>query len=138
MSKLVICPTCEKIWHRQRPKGCITLALTLIGLRRSAFNPTVESASRSRGPFISDISMSLAWFLLWTICHIFYVPCDYSPCVGKLCTVSRPRARWYQLRGLPLVGSECVCPQCNSSFVITRGSAKPSAFGLPVHLSRAH
>ena len=54
------------------------------------------------------------------------------------CTDSRPRARWYQLRGLPLVGSECVCPQCNSSFVITRGSAKPSAFGLPVHLSRAH
>ena len=44
------------------------------------------------------------------------------------CTDSRPRTRWYQLRGLPLVGSECVCPQCNSiSFVITRGSAKPSA-----------
>ena len=42
-------------------------------------------------------------------------------------TDSRPRARWYQLRGLPLVGSECVCPQCNSSFVITRGSDKPSA-----------
>ena len=54
------------------------------------------------------------------------------------CTESRPRARWYQLRGLPLVGSECVCPQCNSSFVITRRSANPSAFGLPVHLSRAH
>ena len=30
------------------------------------------------------------------------------------------------------------CPQCHSSFVITRRSAKPSAFGLPVHLSRAH
>ena len=29
-------------------------------------------------------------------------------------------------------------PQCNSSFVIARGSANPSAFGLPVHLSRAH
>ena len=54
------------------------------------------------------------------------------------CTDSRPRARGYQLRGLPLVGSECVFPQCNSSFVITRGSAKPPAFGLPVHLSRAH
>ena len=40
--------------------------------------------------------------------------------------------------GLPLVGSECVCPQCNGSFVITRGSTKPSAFGLPLHLSRAH
>ena len=54
------------------------------------------------------------------------------------CTDSRPRARWYQLRRLPLVGSECVCPQCNSHFVITRGSAEPSSFGLPVHLSRGH
>ena len=52
-------------------------------------------------------------------------------------TDSRPRARWYQLRGLPLVGLECVFPHCNSSFVIIRGSAKPLAFGLPVHLSRA-
>ena len=34
---------------------------------------------------------------------------------------------WYQLRGLPLVGSDCVCPQCSSSLVITRGSAMPSA-----------
>ena len=53
--------------------------------------------------------------------------------ISCACTDSRPRAR-YQLRGLPLVGSECVCPQCDSSFVVTRGSAKPSAFGLPVHL----
>ena len=60
------------------------------------------------------------------------IPSDTS------CTDSRPPARWYQLRGLPLVGSECVCPQCNSLLVITWGSAKPSAFGLPVHLSRAH
>ena len=37
-----------------------------------------------------------------------------------------------------LVGSECVCSHCYSSFVITRGSAKPSVFGLPVHFSRAH
>ena len=36
----------------------------------------------------------------------------------QACTDSRPWARWYQLRGLPLVGSECVCPQSNSSFVI--------------------
>ena len=36
-----------------------------------------------------------------------------------------------QLRGLPLVGSECVCPQSNTSVVITRGSAKPSAFAFP-------
>ena len=67
--------------------------------------------------------------------------CDYGcrPTHGKERTKPhvthrtdlRPWARWYQLRGLPLVGSECVCPQCNSSFVITRESAKPSAFGLP-------
>ena len=50
------------------------------------------------------------------------------------CTDSRPRARRYQLQGLPLVGSECVCPECNSCFVITPGSAKPSSSGLPVHL----
>ena len=44
------------------------------------------------------------------------------------CTDSRPRARWYQLRGL-LVDSECVCPQC-SSFVIAREvpSHRSSAF----------
>ena len=59
------------------------------------------------------------------ICLLYYIiPALY-------CTDSRPRARWYQLRGLPLAGSECVCPPCNSSFVFTRGSAKPSAFGLP-------
>ena len=39
---------------------------------------------------------------------------------------SRPRTRWYQLRGLPLVGSEGVCPQRNSSFVITRGKCNSS------------
>ena len=50
------------------------------------------------------------------------------------CTDSRPRSRWYQLRGLPLLGSECVCPQCNSSFVITRG--KCQAIGvMPSRLS---
>ena len=61
-----------------------------------------------------------------------------NPLPTEACTDSRPRARWYQLRGLPLVGSECVCPQSNSAFVIARESAKPLAFGLPVHLSRAH
>ena len=50
--------------------------------------------------------------------------------------LARPRARWYQLRGLPLVGSQCVSPQCSSSLVITRGSATPSAMDLPVHLSK--
>ena len=57
------------------------------------------------------------------------LPNLYTTLSGKLmnvwvCTDSRPRARWYQLRGLPLVGSDCVCPQRNSSFVITRGSTK--------------
>ena len=49
-------------------------------------------------------------------------------------TDSRPRARCYQLRGLPPVGSECVCPQFNSAFFTTRGSAMPSAMYLPVHI----
>ena len=53
------------------------------------------------------------------------------------CINSRPRTRWCQLRGLPLVGSECVCPRCNSYFVNTRGSGKPSAFRLPIYLSSA-
>ena len=39
---------------------------------------------------------------------------------------------------LPLVSSECVCPQCNSSFVSTRGSAMTSAMDLAVHLPRAN
>ena len=55
----------------------------------------------------------------------------------QLHRLARPRARWYQLRGLPLVGSECVCLQRNSSFVITRGTAMPSAIDLPVHISIA-
>ena len=67
---------------------------------------------------------------VWAVSRTYPIQLNY--------TDSRPRARWYQLRGLPLVGSECVFPQCNSSFVITRGSAKPSAFGFPVHLPRAH
>ena len=50
--------------------------------------------------------------------------------------LAQPRARWYQLREHPLVGSECVCPKCNS-FVITRGSAMPSAMDLSVCISRS-
>ena len=57
---------------------------------------------------------------------------------GLYCTDSRPRARWYRLQGLPLVRSECGYPQCNSSFVITRGSAMPSSMDLPVRFSKAH
>ena len=45
---------------------------------------------------------------------------------------------WYQLRGLLSVGSEYICPQCNSSFIATRGSDMPAAMGLSVHLSRGH
>ena len=54
------------------------------------------------------------------------------------CADSRLWARWYQLRRLPLVGSEGVFPQCNHVFVITWERAKLSAFGLLFHLSRAH
>ena len=60
MSELVICPTCEKLRHRQRPKGCITLASTLIGLRRSAVNPTIDQLPDRAVVIFSDISMSLA------------------------------------------------------------------------------
>ena len=43
------------------------------------------------------------------------------------------------MRGLPLVGLECVCPQCNNSpFVVTRGiRAMPSAMDLPVRITRS-
>ena len=51
--------------------------------------------------------------------------------------LARPRARRFQLRGLPLMGSERVCPQCNSSFVITRGSDMPSSRSY-LKISRAH
>lgn len=54
------------------------------------------------------------------------------------CTEPWLRARLYLLWGLPLLDSECICPQCTFSFVIVRESAKPSAIGLPVHLSRAN
>ena len=42
----------------------------------------------------------------WAVSSTYPIQVNY--------TDSRPRARWYQLRGLPLVGSECVCPQCNN------------------------
>ena len=53
--------------------------------------------------------------------HVWAVRRTYP--VQLNCTDSRPRARLYQLRELPLVDSECVFLQCNSSFVFTRGSA---------------
>ena len=51
--------------------------------------------------------------------------------------LAQARAQWYQLRRLPLVGSACVHPPCNSSFVVTRGSVMPSAMDLPVRISSA-
>ena len=62
----------------------------------------------------------------------------YAAILCHLYRLARPRARWYQLGGDPLVGLECVYSQCNSSFVITRGGAMPSAADLPAHISRAH
>ena len=54
------------------------------------------------------------------------------------CTNSRDRgALYYQFRGLPLADSECVCPQINGAFVLTRVSAMPSAVDLPVRISRS-
>ena len=68
------------------------------------------------------IPRKLAWFSLVQATPNVYL-------------LARPRARWYRLRGLPLVGSECVCPQCNSSFVIARASNMPSVIDLPVRIS---
>ena len=62
MTKFVICPTCEKLGHKQRPKGCITFALTLIGLRLSAANPTIDHLPHRAVLVVSDISMSLFGF----------------------------------------------------------------------------
>ena len=55
--------------NRDQRKRCITFALTSMGLRRSAVNPTIDQLFRSRGLNVSDISMSLAGFLCWTISH---------------------------------------------------------------------
>ena len=51
------------------------------------------------------------------------------------CSDSRLWARRYHLRRIPFLTSECVCQQCNSSFVITRESALPLAMDLPVNIS---
>ena len=48
--------TCEKLRHRQRPKGCLTFALTLIELRRSAVNPTINQLPDRAVLIFSDIS----------------------------------------------------------------------------------
>ena len=49
----------------------------------------------------------------------------------------RRRGRRHQLRGLLLVGSKCVCPQCKCSLVMTWGRYMPSAMDLPVYISRS-
>ena len=76
--------TCEKLLERRRPKGCITFALTLIGLRCSAFNPTIDQFPDRAVLIFSDISMSLARFGFWTIYNFFMYLGDYTLCVGKL------------------------------------------------------
>ena len=70
--------------QKQRPKGYITFALTLIGVRRSAVNPTIDQLPHRAVPTFSGISMSLARFLLWTISHFFMYLGAYSSCLGKL------------------------------------------------------
>ena len=50
--------TSEKLRHRQRPKSCITFALTLIGSRRSAVNPTIDQLPHRAVLIFSNISMS--------------------------------------------------------------------------------
>ena len=81
-SKLVICPRRVKNYDTET-KGLHYLRLTLIGLRRSVVNPTIDQLA-DRAVFIfSDISMSLARFVFWTISHIFKYLGDYSPCVGN-------------------------------------------------------
>ena len=53
-------------------------------LRRSAFNPTNDQLLDRAVLLFSDISMSLAWFLFWTVSSFLMYLGDYSPCVGEL------------------------------------------------------
>ena len=84
MRKLVICPTCEKLRDRQRPKGCINFVLTLVGLMPSAANQTIDQLPDRAVLIFSQISTSLARFLFLIIPHFFMCFGDYSPCVRKL------------------------------------------------------
>ena len=68
----------------QRRKGCITFSSTLIGLRRSAVNPTIDQLPDRAVRNFPDISMSFARFLFWTISHFFVYLWDYSPSAGIL------------------------------------------------------
>ena len=131
----------------------------------SSTPPRGRPPARGRGPRVTNtlfcgaggfLSSSLSFSLsLWVYaCHCSSLPHGFGRTIvrlhffflssshllsshfSRLYRLARPRARLYQLRGLPLVGSECGCPQCNSSFVITRGSAMPSTMDLPVRISR--
>ena len=60
---------CAKV--RQRSKSCVAFDLTLIGLRCSAFNPTIDKLPDCAVLLIPDNSMSSARFMFWTIYHAF-------------------------------------------------------------------
>ena len=55
----------------QRSKGCIAFHLTLIRLRLSALNPTIDQLPGRAVLLFSANSMSLARFLFWAISHVF-------------------------------------------------------------------
>ena len=107
----------------------------------------MESASALRSPssFCSRVShcyrlvsntQSTAFRPMKSKLITFWVLSRTYPTI-ELYRLARPRTRWYELRGLSLVGSECIFPQCNIPFVITRGNIMPSAMDLPAHVSRA-
>ena len=140
---LRVCPFCvlrrSELGHRGRVSGrCKGNA----GGERAAQPPTRLLSSGEASLRVSFLCNGL-YQLIYTdtrpsIHTVAVLPCfsfllSFS-CVYRL---ARPRARWYQLREFPLVGLECVCPQCNSSFVIARGSAMPSVMDLPVRISRS-
>ena len=68
--------------HRQKSKCCVGIDLTLLMLRCSASNPTIDKLPDWAVRSFSDNSISLARFLFWTISNVFMQLGDYSPCVG--------------------------------------------------------
>ena len=71
--------------HSKRSKSCIAIDLTMIGLRRSAFNLTIYKLPDRAVLLCSDNSIRC---LRPGFCFgqniIFMSLGDYSPCVGKL------------------------------------------------------
>ena len=59
-----------KYVQRVRVYKPVAFDLTLIGLRRSAFNPTIDQLPGRAVLLFSDNSMSLARFLFRTISHV--------------------------------------------------------------------